>query len=196
MKKRLLIILSVFLIIACTMPDTRIYSLYIPDSRSPRNPEAAAKSDASLVMLINSPKYLAQSYIVYRNSPYQLEISRYSKWESSPRDMVRLAFQDSLPAAGCFRTVRTAEVIPDDSYYLEINLRKLERSDEETKSFGVLEFDAVLNSPGGSELYRTSIAKKVSLSDASFLSLAKGLSGLLSEGVREVNDGLTKACKR
>ncbi len=196
MKKSLLIILAVFLITACTMPDTRIYSLYMPASQLPQNPEAAANADASLVILINSPKYLAQSYIVYRNSPYQLEISRYSKWESSPRDMVRLAFQDSLSATGCFKTMRAAEVIPDDSYALEINLRKLERSDEETKSFGVLEFDAVLNSPGGAELYRTTIAKKVPLGDASFLSLAKGLSGLLSEGVREVNGGLMKACKR
>jgi uncharacterized lipoprotein YmbA len=195
MKKSLLIILSVFLMTACAMPATRIYSLHMPASQSPQNPKAAAKSDGSLVILINSPKYLAQSYIVYRSSPYQLEIARYSKWESSPRDMVRLAFQDSLSATGCFDTVQAAEVIPDDSYSLDINLRKLERSDEENKSFGVLEFDAVLNSPEGVELYRTTISKKGPLSDASFLSLAKGLSVLLSEGVREVKDGL-KACKQ
>jgi len=194
MKKNLLIILSVFLITACTMPDTRIYSLYMLHSQPAQNPEAT-KSDASLVIIVNSPKYLAQSYIVHRSSPYQLEISRYSKWESSPRDMVRLAFQDSLSATSCFKSVRTAEVIPNDSYFLEINLSKLERSDEGNRSFAVLEFDAVLNSPGGVELYRTTISKKSSLTDASFLSLAKGLSGLLSEGVREVKDGL-KACKQ
>jgi uncharacterized lipoprotein YmbA len=194
MKKNLLIILSLFLITACTMPDTRIYSLYMPHSQPPQNPKAT-KSDASLVIIVNSPKYLAQSYIVHRSSPYQLEISRYSKWDSSPRDTVRLAFQDSLSAISCFKSVRTAEVIPDDSYSLEINLRKFERSDEGKKSFAVLEFHAVLNSPGGVELYRTTISKKNSLTDASFLSLAKGLSGLLSEGVREVKDGL-KACKQ
>jgi len=195
MKKNLLIILSVVLITACTMPDTRIYSLYMPHSQPPQNPEAT-KSDASLVIIVNSPKYLAQSYIVHRSSPYQLEISRYSKWESSPRDMVRLAFQDSLSTTGCFKSVRTAEVIPNDSYFLEINLSKLERSDEGNRSFAVLEFDAVLNSPGGVELYRTAISKKSSLTDASFLSLAKGLSGLLSEGVREVEEESLKACKQ
>jgi uncharacterized lipoprotein YmbA len=189
MKRRLPIILSVLLIAACTMPDTRIYSLYVPHSQPPQNPEAA-KSDVSLVIIVNSPKYLAQSYIAHRSLPYQLEISRYSKWESSPRDMVRLAFQDSLSATGCFKSVRTAEVIPDDSYSLEINLRKFERSDEGNKSFAVLEFDAVLNSPGGAELYRTTFSKKSSLSDVSFITLAKGLSGLLSEGIGDVKDGL------
>jgi uncharacterized lipoprotein YmbA len=194
MKRRLLIILSVFVITACTMPNTRIYSLYMPYSQPSRN-AGATRSYASLAVLVNAPKYLAQPYIVYRSSPYQMEISRYSRWESSPRDMVRSVFQDSLSATGCFKSVRADGVIPDDSCVLEINLRKLERSDEGDRAFAVLEFDAVLNSPGGAELYRATISKKSSLSDSSFLSLAKGLSGLLSEAVSEVKNGL-KACKQ
>jgi len=44
------------------------------------------------------------------------------------------------------------------------------------------------------EIYRTTISKKTALGDASFLSLAKGLSGLLSEGVGEVKNNL-EVCK-
>jgi hypothetical protein len=59
-------------------------------------------------------------------------------------------------------------------------------------SFGELVFDVNLFSPDGRELYRSNMSKKVSLDDKSFLSLARGLSNALAEGMVEVKNSVVK----
>jgi hypothetical protein len=59
-------------------------------------------------------------------------------------------------------------------------------------SFGELVFDVNLFSPDGRELYRSTMSKKVSLDDKSFLSLARGLSNALAEGMVEVKNSVVK----
>lgn len=192
MQRVLLIILSIFFISACTMPETNIYSLYLPVEKVTTN----AKSDASVVIRIHSPRYLAQSYIAYRYSPYQLEISRYSKWESPPGDMVKEAFKDSLSVTGLFKEVRVLNTISGEFYLLEINLKRFEGSDTGNDSFGELVFDVNLFSPDGRELYIGTISKKVKLDERGFLSLAKGLSSALSEGIEEVRNNMVIQIKK
>src|SRR4030043_270678 len=199
MQRVLLIILSIFFISACTMPETNIYSLYLPNPPSPPfskggmgrfSNETNAKSDASIVIRMHSPRYLTQSYIAYRYSPYQLEISRYSKWESPPSDMVKEAFKDSLSVTGLFKEVRVLNTISGEFYSLEINLKRFEGYDAGSDSFGELLFDVNLFSPDGRELYSGNISNKVKLDDRGFLSLAKGLSSALTEGIGEVRNSI------
>lgn len=192
MQRGLLIILSIFFISACTMPETNIYSLYLPVEKVTTN----AKSDASIVIRMHSPRYLTQSYIAYRYSPYQLEISRYSKWESPPSDMVKEAFKDSLSTTGLFKEVRVLNTISGEFYSLEINLKRFEGYDAGNDSFGELLFDVNLFSPDGRELYIGTISKKVKLDDRGFLSLAKGLSSALTEGIGEVRNSIVIQIKK
>ncbi len=158
--------------------------------------ETNAKSDASIVIRMHSLRYLTQSYIAYRYSPYQLEISRYSKWESPPGDMVKEAFKDSLFSTGLFKEVRVLNTISGEFYSLEINLKRFEGSDIGNDSFGELVFDVNLFSPEGRELYRSNISKKVKLDDRGFLSLAKGLSSALSEAIEEVRNNIVIQIKK
>jgi hypothetical protein len=51
-------------------------------------------------------------------------------------------------------------------------------------------------SPEGTNLYQSSITKKIRLEDRSFLSLAKGLSSALGEGTEEVRSGIASALKK
>ncbi|MEW6417782.1 MAG: ABC-type transport auxiliary lipoprotein family protein [Nitrospirota bacterium] len=192
MQRVLLIILNIFLISACTMPETKIYSIHIPNPPVPPFSKGG-ESDASIVIRVHSQRYLTQSYIAYRNSPYQLEISRYSKWESPPCDMVKDAFKDSFSSSGLFKEVRVSNTAPEGFYLLEINLKRFERSDEGVDSFGELVFDVSLLSPDGRELYRNTISKKINLDDKSFLSLARGLSDAIAEGIKEVEDSTIKS---
>jgi len=199
MKRGLLVILTILFISACTMPETKIYSINIHDStilpppKADKGEEGGFSSVASIVIRVHSQRYLTQPYIAYRNSPYQLEISRYSKWVSPPSDMVKDAFKDSFSSSGIFKEVRVFNTVPEGFYLLEVNLKRFERSDTGKDSFGELLFDVNLFSPDGKEIYHSTISKSVKLDDKSFLSLAKGLSNALAEGIVEVENSTIKS---
>jgi ABC-type uncharacterized transport system auxiliary subunit len=188
MLRNFMAIAVIFFISACSMPETKIYNLDIPvEQGSPRS-----TADDFLVIRIDAPRYLAQPYIAYRSSPYQMLISRYSKWDSNPKVMVSEGIRDSLFSTGLFREVKILNIAPKGFYLLDINLKRFERLDEGNKSFGELVLDVVFITPESKELYRGRISKKVKLDDQSFLSLAKGLSIALNEAIEEVEDNITK----
>ena len=186
------ILFLLFSIGACAIPETRIFSLYLPLDRGKT---VYPKGDASVAILVHSPRYLAQPYIVYRKSPYQLEISRYSKWDISPQEKLGEAFKDALSSVQPIKEIRVMNIVPAGFYSLKINLQRFERSDVGNDSFGELVLDVRFISPEDKELYQNSISKRTKLEDRSFLSLAKGLSGALAEGVEEVRDSIDRSLK-
>ncbi|HWR58722.1 MAG TPA: ABC-type transport auxiliary lipoprotein family protein [Thermodesulfovibrionales bacterium] len=192
MRKILPVLLVIILLGACSMPETQIFSLKVPDWKdSPRS-----KSEMSVAVLVNSPRYLTQPYIASRTSPYQLLISRYAKWDAAPDEMVRQAFSDSLASSGLFRNVRASNVVPGGFYTLKIHLRQFDRIDEGDASFGELAFSATLLSPEGKDLYHGAFTRKVKLENRNFSGLAKALSSALSEGMEEVRTNIEKSLKK
>lgn len=205
MLRKILIVVCILCISACSMPDTKIYSLHLNTISSPHPAKGGLSlesnklydhTDKSLAIIIDSPRYLSQSYIAYRNSPYRLEISRYSKWESSPAEMVKQSFRDSLASEGLFKEISVSGTLPEEFYSLEINLRRFERSDEGDSSYGELVMDVKLIAPNNKNIYSNIISKKVKLEDRSFLTLAKVLSVLLSEAIGEVREDIVKYIKK
>lgn len=192
MRRWLKILLPILFIGACATPETKIYSLYVPMERGTHT---SLKGEASLAIWTHSPRYLTQPYIVYRKSPYQLEISRYSKWDASPDEKVREVFKEALSSARLFQEVKVVHTIPQDFYSLKINLKKFERSDEGNDSFGEVAFDVSFISPQGKELYQDAISRRLKLEDRTFLTLAKGLSRALKEGVEEVRNQIDRTLK-
>jgi len=162
---------------ACSAPATKIYSLHLPDEKI-----QVSAPDKMVVIQAASPRYLSQPYIAYRSSPYQVDISQYSKWDAAPVDTVRDSLRDAL-AGG---SIRTTTSFSGDAYLLKISLKRFERLDQNGESFGNLIFDAELTSPEGKELLRATIAKQVRLADRTFLSLAQGMSQALIEAVKEL----------
>jgi uncharacterized lipoprotein YmbA len=192
MKKWLKILLPIFFIGACSMPETRIYHLYIPMDKGKTS---HTKVDAPIAILIHSPRYLTQPYIVYRKSPYQIEISRYSKWEVSPDEKMREVFKEAISSMRAFKEVKVAHNIPNGFYSLKIHLKKFERSDTGSDSFGEIVFDVNFFSPDGRELYQNTISENSKLEDKTLLSLAKGLSNSLAEGVEEVRSSIERSLR-
>jgi uncharacterized lipoprotein YmbA len=176
MLRKLFILLAVFVMAACSMPATKIYSIHLPDSV-----KAKVKKQATITVKIQSPRYLTQPYIAQRTSEYQLDISRYEKWDSSPSEMVRETFRDSLSAI--YDDVRASTFVPEGSYVLTINLKHFERVDE---GYGQLAFSALFSSAEGRELYRFEADKKMVLDTKDPAGLAKSLSSALSESVKDV----------
>jgi len=192
MLKRMTMFLLIAVCAACSMPETQIYSLHLPTPKNSPN----KNTNASIAILIHSPKYLTQPYIAYRKSPYELLISRYSKWESSPEEMVSHAMKDVLSASGFFKEIRTSYVVPAGFYSLTIQLRRFERIDEGEDSFGELSFEATLRSPNGKDVYQGNVSKKTKLEDRSFASLAKGLSTSLAEGITEIRGNAGRSLRQ
>ncbi|MDQ7787090.1 MAG: ABC-type transport auxiliary lipoprotein family protein [Thermodesulfovibrionales bacterium] len=185
MMRGMFIMVSVLVsLTACSMPETKIYSLALPDTAMIDTTTQDRK--ASLAIIMDAPRHLSQSYIVYRRSPYQLQISRYAKWESPPDEMVKKAIQGSLYDTGKFHDVSTSSLRSEGSYVLEINLKRFERTGDGNDVFGELAFDMKLVSSDNRELSHAVITKQVKLENRDFQSLAKGLSVVLAEAVREV----------
>ena len=202
MQKKTIVLLLVVFLASCAMPETRIYSLNISDPPSAKegiegsSGKTSTKADAAVIVMISSPRYLTQPYIAYRSSPYQLAVSKYSKWDSPPDELVREAFKGSLLSTRMFREVRTSHIVPNGFYSLKIDLKRFERFDEGDLSFGEVAFDVSLLSPEGENLYRNSFLWKTKLEDRSFLSLAKALSKALGAGVREAGDNIVKSLRK
>lgn len=191
MRKWPLIVSVVFFLSACAMPETRIYSLNLTDKGMQTKSNTAAVP--SLAISLDSPQHLSQPYIVYRNSPYQLTVSKYSRWDAPPDKIVRDALKDFLYSTGHFREIRTLGSAPSGFHYIRLILKRFERTDSGESSTGELVFDIALFSPDDREIYRSTTSRKVSLDDRTFQALAKGLSSALSEGIKDAGEGLIKA---
>ena len=159
MKRVFFVITAIFLFTACTMPETKIYSISLPVERKLSD----NKSDSSVNIRVRSPRYLAQQYIASRTSPYQIDISRYSKWESSPVELVREAFRDSFYSRGISKDVKTSNFVPAGYYSVDIQLRRFERTDSGNDLFGEMDFEVVVSSPEGKEIYRKTVSRKIRL---------------------------------
>ncbi|MBI5100909.1 MAG: membrane integrity-associated transporter subunit PqiC [Nitrospirae bacterium] len=193
MRKILIVVLLASLLSSCTMPQTKIYSVSLADDMRKIPSGTGAVSNATVVVAVRFPRYLSQSYIAHRSSPFQLEISRYSRWDTPPSDTVREAFKSMLESSGLFREVRASGFEVEGSHFLEINLRRFEKYQAGENASGDLSFNVTLRSPQGRELYIKEYSKTVQLEDKSNLALAKGLSRALSEGLEEVRTGLIRA---
>ena len=186
MKRVFFLITAIFFFTACSMPETKIYSLSLPAERKLAN----NKSDSSVNLRVSSPRYLSQQYIAYRTSPYQIDISKYSKWESSPVEMIRDAFKDSFYSRGISKDVKTSKFVPSGYYSVDIQLRRFERTGSDNDQFGEIDFEAVVSSPEGKEIYRKTVSRRIRLENKDNLNLAKSLSLALSEGVEEAITGI------
>jgi len=187
MQRTFFLLLSLFLFTACTMQETKIYSLSLPFERKLYD----NVSGVSVTLRVQSPRYLSQQYIARRTSPYQLDISKYSKWELSPVEMVREAFNDALYSSGISKEVKTLHAVPAGYYAVDIKLKRFERTDSGHDSFGEVDFDVNVLSPEGKEIYRKTISRKVALERKDNLNLAVSLSTALSEAVDEAMTGIS-----
>lgn len=182
MLRNIIGFLGALVMISCSMPETKIYSLHMPAE----NVRPQTKKQTVITLKVQSPRYLSQPYIAHRLSEYQLDISRYAKWDSAPSEMVRDAFRDSLSAV--YQDVRVSTYVKEDSVVLTVNLKHFERVND---GHAELAFDALLHSVEGKEIYRIDVDKTVKIETKDSTGLAKALSAALTESVREVLKGVS-----
>ncbi|MBF0473298.1 MAG: membrane integrity-associated transporter subunit PqiC [Nitrospirae bacterium] len=195
------------ILIGCSMsiPPTLIYNLYIPSkSETKVNNGAITPASQSLSIAIESPNYLSQPYIAYRDSQYKVESSKYARWDFAPDKLISEAFRYILSKSKAFENVRQtisnhSRYISDkdsEGFLLNIYLKRFERVDEGILSYAELDFDYDITLPKGLKpIYSATFYRKNKIADRSYLELAKGLSSAIDEGIQEVQEKLSKVVK-
>ncbi|MBI5641061.1 MAG: membrane integrity-associated transporter subunit PqiC [Nitrospirae bacterium] len=186
MRKIMLVMAAVLALGACSIPQTKIYTLSLFFEKE----AVSSRSGLPLNVVVQSPRYLGQPYIACRTSPFQIEIAKYAKWDASPVEIVRESMKDSF--SGIFREVRTGNVMGEGSYAIEVYLRRFERTDSGSDSSADITFDVSLFSPEGKGLFRRTVSKTAKLDDMSYVTLARALSFALTEAVTETKAEVVK----
>jgi uncharacterized lipoprotein YmbA len=183
-----------FILIGCSLsiPSTLIYNLYIP-SKTEIKINAGNNTNQTLSITIQSPNYLSQPYIAYRDSQYKVESSKYARWDISPDKLVSEEFRYKISKMGVFEKVTVAAFNPSkylnnsEGMFLNIYLKRFERIDEREISYAELDFDYEITLPDGLKpIYTASFYRKIKIADKSYIELAKGLSSGIDEGIGEV----------
>ena len=109
----------------------KYYTLNLP---APPDPPAEEGIRASVaVKEFQSPAYLRQGPIVYRNTPEEVGFYEYHRWAADPRKLVTSAVIDHLRASGEYAMVTTYNGSPEFDYVFSGKLEKLEELDYEGK---------------------------------------------------------------
>ena len=182
MRRTIGILLGIVILFGCSMPATSIYSLSIEQVST----SYKSAYDFPLGLVLHSPQYLSQAYIASRSSPYELRISKYSKWEAPPDRMVGESFRDFLFSAGIFQDIRIFRSPRKGLYNLELKIRRFERLNEGGKSYGLLTIDTIFSDNKGKLLFRKVIADTQELAGNDYASLAKGMSILMKRAYEEL----------
>jgi uncharacterized lipoprotein YmbA len=93
------------------------------------DPPAQERRTSIAVREFQSPAYLRQGPIVYRNTPEQIGFYEYHRWAADPRKTVTSAVIDHLRASGQFSSVSMYDGRSDMEYVFSGQLEKLEELD-------------------------------------------------------------------
>jgi uncharacterized lipoprotein YmbA len=106
----------------------RYYALDIPPA--PRPAASEARLSATLaVRRFETPSYLRQGRIVYRQGPAEIGFYEYHRWAADPAASVTTAVIDSLRSSHLFSFVKTYDGQGQQDYLMGGRLERLEEID-------------------------------------------------------------------
>jgi uncharacterized lipoprotein YmbA len=104
------------------------YALEIPPA--PRPAASDARLPATLaVRRFETPQYLRQGRIVYRQSPAEIGFYNYHRWAADPAASVTMAVIDSLRSSRLFSFVKPYDGQSQQDYLMSGRLERLEEID-------------------------------------------------------------------
>jgi len=178
---------------SCTsVPATSIYTLDLPVAEKQMSPNA---EDPSLAVHVRSPRYLAQPFIAMRTSPYELDISRFSKWDRPPDELIAEAVRDTIAQTGKFKEVEVYHMPPGGTYVLDLNLRQFELSKEGASSHALFALDVTLTSPAGDEVFSAQYSYDEAFASGGLQRLAEKLSASIEDALNKTRTGVLDSVK-
>jgi ABC-type uncharacterized transport system auxiliary subunit len=180
-----------FLAACATAPEERYFRV---DPALPA-PTAEAPLPVTLgVARVAAPEPYRQERILYRTSPYEVQLYGADRWESSPVDMVGHALLERLRRSGLFRRVvpwRRGEA----DVRLEVRLRRFEEVDEADGWYGVVELEYEVVDGDGKSLLRGGSDQRVRAEAHTVNGVVRALSRGLAVSLDEVTVQTAAAIK-
>ena len=180
-----------FLAACATAPEERYFRV------DPPLPAPTAEAPLSVtlgVARVAAPEPYRQERILYRTSPYEVQLYGADRWESSPVDMVGHALLERLRRSGLFRRVvpwRRGEA----DVRLEVRLRRFEEVDEADGWYGVVELEYEVVDGDGKSLLRGGSDQRVRAEAHTVDGVVRALSHGLAVSLDEVTVQTAAAIK-
>ena len=156
-------------------------------------PNEGYKLPAVAVQRFETPSYLRQGRIVYRQTPEQVGFYEYHRWASDPGQVVTTAMIDSLRAAGVFSTVQTYDGQEHAPYVLQGRLERLDEVDYENGvRVEVRLFAQLLDTKTDAAVWAGDTTKSIIVQQRQVRSVVQAMEQATEDGVEQLVQDLRK----
>ena len=163
------------------------YMLALAPSKGPAAGNEGYKLPAVAVQRFETPAYLRQGRIVYRQTPEQIGFYEYHRWVSDPGQVVTTAMIDSLRAAGVFSTVQTYDGEAHAPYVLQGRLEHLDEVDYENGVRVEVRLNAQLLDPKtGTAVWAGDTTKNIIVEQRQVRSVVQAMGQATQDGVDQL----------
>ena len=186
--------LAMLLMVGCAgkvhYPD--YYMLSIAPSPDPPSSDNH-KLSAIAIQRFETPAYLRQGRIVYRQTPEQIGFYDYHRWASDPGQVVTGAVMDSVRAAGIFSFVEAYDGQENAEYLLSGRLERLDEVDYTTGVHVEVKLSAQLvNRKTGAAVWTGNTTTTTTVSQREVSSVVSGMDQATQKGVQELIGDMKK----
>jgi len=162
------------------------YMLALAPSKVPA-PNEGYKLPTVAVQRFETPAYLRQGRIVYRQTPEQIGFYEYHRWASDPGQVLTTAMIDSLRAADIFSTVQTYDGQEHAPYVLQGRLEHLDEVDYENGvRVEVRLFAQLLDTKTGTAVWAGDTTKNIIVEQRRVRSVVQAMGEATQDGVDQL----------
>ena len=168
------------------------YMLALAPSKVPA-PTEGYKLPAVAVQRFETPAYLRQGRIVYRQTPEQIGFYEYHRWASDPGQVLTTAMIDSLRGADIFSTVQIYDGQQHAPYVLQGRLERLDEVDYENGvRVEVRLFAQLLDTKTGVAVWAGDTTKNIIVEQRQMKSVVRAMAQATQDGVEQLVQDLRK----
>lgn len=168
------------------------YMLALAPSKVPV-PTEGYKLPAVAVQRFETPAYLRQGRIVYRQTPEQIGFYEYHRWASDPGQVLTTAMIDSLRGADIFSTVQIYDGQQHAPYVLQGRLERLDEVDYENGvRVEVRLFAQLLDTKTGVAVWAGDTTKNIIVEQRQMKSVVRAMAQATQDGVEQLVQDLRK----
>jgi ABC-type uncharacterized transport system auxiliary subunit len=168
------------------------YTLSIASSEGPPSADNHTLS-AVAVQRFETPAYLRQGRIVYRQTPEQIGFYDYHRWASDPGQVVTSAVMDCVRSAGVFSFVEAYDGQENAEYLLSGRLERLDEVDYKNGVQVEVKLSAqLLNRKTGVAVWAGDTRTTATVSQREVSSVVRAMDQATEEGVEQLVGNMRK----
>jgi ABC-type uncharacterized transport system auxiliary subunit len=168
------------------------YMLALAPSKDPPAADRQ-KLPAIAVQRFETPAYLRQGRIVYRDSPEQIGFYNYHRWASEPGQLVTTAMIDTLRSVGSFSVVEPYDGREHTPYVLQGRLERLDEIDYDNHLQVEVRLSAqLLNTKTGTTVWAGETTKTALVDQRQVNSVVRAMGEATQQSLDQLVQDMTK----